>query len=140
MPFADNPAQWFRNIGLDPERTTVIERLMPFPPENRVLSTSRGRSSGCPAGVMKSTGRRSSGRSNTWRTATPVKRADPHGELARAEKLHEDLPKGLSILHEQDGGLHDDAWYLDRWQTNDADVFLSPALTDGVDLPDETCR
>ena len=67
--------------------------------------------------------------------------AYPYGELRpRAEKPHEDLPEGLSILHEQDGGLHDDAWYINQWQNGDADVLLSPALTDGVDLPDDTCR
>ena len=140
MPFADDPAQWFENIGLDPERTRVIERPMPFPPENRLVNLAR------------SIGRMSRGRDEEhWPTIVKTieylaaRHADGKGLIhtasyARAEKLHEDLPDGLSILHEQDGGLHDDAWYINRWQTGDADVLLSPALTDGVDLPDETCR
>ena len=140
MPFADDPAQWFENIALDPERTTVIERPMPFPPENRLVNLarsigrmSRGRDEEhWPAivGTIEHLARRHAGEKGLIHTASYV----------RAEKLHEDLPDGLSILHERDGGLHDDAWYINRWQTGNADVLLSPALTDGVDLPDETCR
>jgi Rad3-related DNA helicase len=140
MPFADNPTQWFRNIGLDPEGTKVIERPMPFPPENRLVNLAR------------SIGRMSRGRDEEyWPTIVDTiehlanRHAGEKGLIhtasyARAEQLHEDLPGGLSILHEQDGGLHDDAWYINQWQNGDADVLLSPALTDGVDLPGETCR
>ena len=140
MPFANDPVQWFENIGLDPERTTVIERPMPFPPENRLVNLarsigrmSRGRDEEhWPAivGAIKYLANRHAGEKGLVHTAS----------YARAEKLYQNLPESLSILHEQDGGLHDDAWYINRWQTGDANVLLSPALTDGVDLPDETCR
>jgi Rad3-related DNA helicase len=140
MPFADDPAQWFRNIGLDPKRTRVIERPMPFPPENRLVNLarsigrmSRGRDEDhWPAivGTIEYLANRHAGEKGLIHTAS----------YARAEQLHEDLPDRLSVCHEQDGGLHDDAWYINRWQTGDADVLLSPALTDGVNLPDETCR
>ena len=140
MPFADGPDQWFRNIGLDPDRTRVIKRPMPFPPENRLVNLarsigamSRGRDEehwSAIVGTIEYLARRHAGEKGLVHTAS----------YARAEKLHEDLPDGLSICHEQDGGLHDDAWYINRWQTGDADVLLSPALTDGVDLADEQCR
>jgi Rad3-related DNA helicase len=140
MPFADDSAQWFRNIGLDPERTAVIKRPMPFPSENRLVNLarsigamSRGRDEEhwpTIVGTIEYLARRHAGEKGLIHTAS----------YARAEKLHEDLPDGRSICHEQDGGLHDDAWYINRWQNDEADVLLSPALTDGIDLADEQCR
>ena len=115
MPFADGPDQWFENIGLDPDRTRVIKRPMPSPPENRLVNLSRsigamsrGRDEehwSTIVGTIEHLARLHAGEKGLIHTAS----------YARAEKLYDDLPDGLSICHEQDGGLHDDAWYINRW-------------------------
>ena len=104
MPFADDPAQWFWNIGLDPDRTAVIEQSMPFPPENWLVNLAR------------SIGRMSRGRDEEhWPVIVGTiehlvnRHAGEKGLIhtasyARAAKLHEDLPAGLSTSTNRTAG------------------------------------
>jgi Rad3-related DNA helicase len=137
MPYRDEPASWLERLGLDPDRTNVIQKPMPFPAEQRPVYTN--------SQVAKFS---NGGDRENWAEIVDAIReiANKHsGEkglihtvsYSRAEKLHHSF-KNNSVIHRRDG--RQDREYIEKWQNSDDDMLLTPAMTEGVDLPHDKCR
>lgn len=138
MPFSGNPGRWLRRLGLDPHDARVIQYPMAFPEEHRQIHTD------CVVAKMSQGGyaehkdaivdqirtlaRAHAGEKGLIHTAS----------YTRANELSEYFPDN-AVCHDRFGDL-DLRAQIDRWQYTDADMFFSPAATDGVDLPYDDCR
>jgi Rad3-related DNA helicase len=56
----------------------------------------------------------------------------------RAERLHKALPQ-LTMYHDQKKDLTSAGW-ITKWQQSDKQIFLTPSMTEGVDLKGDLCR
>lgn len=140
IPFRGQPGKWLRRIGLNPDRTKVISKPMPFPAENRevytrstITSFSHGRDQENWDKIVEKIdliSRKHDGQKGLIHTVS----------YDRAEQLYESF-KGNAILHERSSPEgYGDEYYIRQWQEGEKDMLLSPALMEGVDLPDEECR
>lgn len=138
MPFRGNPERWLLSLGLNPEKTRIISRPMPFDVENRRIRTDTA------------IGKFSRGRYNDhWETIVDridllSRRHDGEKGLIHtasydlAERLYESFQHN-AVLHERDAPKADD-WFIQQWQTTDQQLFFSPAVMDGIDLEGDMCR
>jgi len=139
MPYRDDPDKWAKRLGLDPSRTETISRPMPFPASNREIHTrtmidrfSRGGDFGNWGQIVDTLSmiaRKHSGEKGLVHTVS----------YERAEKLHEALGT-KAVLHQKSHPEKSEMDFIREWQTGDKDILLSPALMEGVDLPDDQCR
>jgi len=139
MPYRDSPDKWAKRLGLDPSRTETISKPMPFPASNREVHTrsiidrfSGGADAdnwGQIVDTLSLIASKHSGEKGLVHTVS----------YDRAEKLYYSL-KANSVLHEQSNPEKSEMDYIREWQTGEKDMLLSPALMEGVDLPDKQCR
>lgn len=138
LPYRDNPDRWLERLGRDPDNAAVISKAMPFPVENRPIRADYRIGSMSQGGVDKH-----------WEDiiASIETIADQHpGEKGlvhtvsydRAERVHNALPD-LTMYHDPKEDQDAEAW-IQQWQASDKQVFLSPSMTEGVDLYDDRCR
>jgi Rad3-related DNA helicase len=110
---------------------------MPFPPENRPVKTNTT--------VAKMS---KGGDDENWDAITSelYSLLDSHRDekglihtasYARAKRLYETFEEH-AVLHRDDD--RDDEFYINRWQTSDKPMLLTPSMNDGVDLPGDMCR
>lgn len=140
IPFRGNPEKWLNRIGLDPNRTAVISKPMPFPAEHREVYTK-------PMIAKFSHGDDQTHWDRIVNTLDLISRKHTgqkgliHTQsYDRAEQLHESF-KANAILHERSPPeQYGDEYFIREWQEGDKDMLFSPALMEGIDLPDEQCR
>jgi ATP-dependent DNA helicase DinG len=133
----DNPAKWLSRLGLDPARTKIIRKPMPFDADQRPINTDWmiDRFSG-------------GGDDDRWgdieRTLWVLSKnhAGENGVIhtasyERAERLYEQFSdRAVCDTPEKDSETA-----INEWKDNPTkQLFLSPAVMDGVDLPDDACR
>jgi Rad3-related DNA helicase len=135
IPFRGNIQEWADRIGLDGD-VRFIAKPTPFPEDHRKihLNTVVGKMSG-------------SSEDENWRDAIDqIKKIASHHEgenglihsvsYKRADKVGKWLGDNV-IVHDSD---YDDAAMIDRWQNSDADILVTPTMTQGVDLHTDLCR
>ena len=141
MMYRTNPEKWCWNIGLDPDRTSVINVSMPFDVSNRPIYT------GTIIGNMSS-----GGDDTHWPEImeTIDELANEHvgqrglihtASYKRAERFYDDAYKFPTLkdnvyLHRTDSS--DDI--VEEWQKSDKDIMVTPSMTEGVDLKGDMCR
>jgi len=136
LPHQSYPSKWLKKVGIDPQNTKVIQKPMPFPAENRQIDTRHV------VGSMSS-----GGMEEHWDdVVNALKRisARHEGEKGlvhtvsydRAEELKKEFPSNAT-LHDWS---RDEEVVMKSWQSSDRDILFTPAMMDGVDLPDDKCR
>lgn len=136
IPFRNNIGRWAERIGLS-EDVKFISKPTPFPREHRLIHTNTM------VGSMSS-----SDEDANWRQAmNTIKEIHSHhkGEkgvihsvsYSRTEKVVKWLGEDVAMADDPD--LDTDA-LLERWQDSDKDIFVSPTVTEGVDLYEDKCR
>lgn len=138
LPFRNNPKKWVSRIGRDPEKTKVISKPMPFPAENRQVRADFQIGSMSSDGVdehwdeiierLREISRRHPSEKGLVHTVS----------YDRAERLHNALPE-LTMYHDPKKDLTSAGW-INKWQQSDKQMFLSPSMTEGVDLHGDLCR
>ncbi|WP_247005110.1 helicase C-terminal domain-containing protein [Halosolutus gelatinilyticus] len=139
--------EWAARLGLDPETTHVIRADSPFPTSNRPIYADN------PVGNMSNDGfmghfdrivdrirelaEKHSGQKGLIHTSS----------YSQAEALADEL-EDLAICHRSEDPNPKAA--IRRWQgeveavedvkDTEKDLLISPALSEGVDLPDDKCR
>lgn len=137
MPFRDQPERWLRRLGLDPDRSHILSKPMPFPPENRPIHT-RGMVAPFTGGRLKKNwgevidkirliSERHSGEKGLIHTVSYRRASDLYNHFS-----------GNAVLHKQVG--RPDEAYIQEWQDSDCDMLFTPSMMEGVDLPGEKCR
>lgn len=135
IPFRGNIEAWGDRIGLDGPIKFISKRT-PFPVEHRKihLNTMVGKMSG-------------DEEDENWSDAMDqIREIHNHhnGEKGlihsvsypRAERVGESLGDNV-IVHQRD---QDTETIINLWQNSDADILVSPTMTEGVDLHGDLCR
>lgn len=140
IPFRGFPEKWLNRIGLDPDRTKVISKPMPFPAENREVHTrtiiesfSHARDKENWSEIVDTLdliSRKHQGQKGLIHTVS----------YDRAEELHQSFSSNAVLHEESPPEGYGDEYFIREWQEGEKDMLLSPALMEGVDLPDEKCR
>lgn len=138
MPYRDEPERWMTRLGLDPDRTEVISKPMPFPAENRPVHTrgmidrftsGRDRDDEIENRVVDALG---------WILEThPGEKGLIHTvSYQRAKRYYEHFQDN-AVRHRRNEGTEE---AVERWQRSDAPMLFSPIMMEGVDLDDDMCR
>lgn len=141
MPYRDNPEKWQTQLGL-PGETHVIRVGMPFDKANRPIHTD------CMIGPMSR-----GGIDRHWDAVMEALNgfADKHkgqkglvhsASYTRAEDVWKDAG---DYEHLKDNVAFDKPevnteTMMEKWQEGDDQLFVSPAVTEGVDLEGDMCR
>lgn len=137
IPYPGKPEVWAERIGLDPDRTKLISKPMPFPAENRQVHTH--------SSIDKFSG---GGDEENWNeiinTINEI-HANHKGQKGlvhtasydRAQKLADSLGHDRVYVHSQE---EDTSEEIRRWQESDKDIMASPSMMEGVDLYDDRAR
>jgi ATP-dependent DNA helicase DinG len=135
IPFRGNIEKWADRIGLDGS-VKFISKPTPFPEEHRLIHTNTT------VGEMSG-----DSEDENWADAmNQIREIHSHHEgenglihsvsYPRAEKVGEALGDD-AIVHERD---MEQGTVMNLWRNSDADILVSPAMTEGVDLHDDLCR
>jgi len=140
IPFRNNIGRWADRLGLD-EGVKFISKPTPFPVEHRQIHLNTM------VGKMDS-----DNEDGNWNDAVE-KVVEIYGHhkgekglihsvsYPRAKRLYNDLKRRLGddavILDEK---KYDTDAMITKWQNSDAEIFISPAATEGVDLYEDKCR
>lgn len=141
MPYRGNPAKWQKQIGL-PGKTHIIRTDMPFPKGYRPIHTDTIIDSMSNNGVQDNWGeimdtiaelaKKHSGENGVIHSAS----------YPRSERFWKDAqdyePLQDSVVFDKPEANTD--YLMTEWLEGEEDIFVSPAVTEGVDLQDEDCR
>jgi ATP-dependent DNA helicase DinG len=136
IPFRGNVGKWGRRIGLG-EDPKLISKPTPFPEEHRLIHLNEM------VGPMDS-----DNEDDNWPDAMDaIEEIASHHEgekgvihsvsYSRAERVRDSLGTDNLMIDEQE--KETDAM-ITKWQNSDKDIFVSPAMTEGVDLFEDRCR
>jgi len=136
IPYRANIEKWARRLGLDGE-TRFVSKSSPFPVEHRKIHTNTE------VGEMSG-----DGEERNWSRliSTIEDIMDKHdGEKGlihsvsypRAEELASDIGADYKLLVDDGEGPVEAA--INEWQS-DAQVMITPRMSEGVDLNDSLCR
>lgn len=141
MPYRDNPQKWQRQIGL-PGETHVIRVSMPFPKGHRPIHTD------CMVGNMSQGGMDTHWDSVMEKINELAKKHRGEKGLihsasySRAERFWKDA-QNYDYLRDNvvlDRHEENSDYYMQDWIDGDEQIFVSPAVTEGVDLEGDLCR
>lgn len=137
MPFHDHPETWLKMVGLDPDKTKVLQYPMPFPIENRKVYTDTA------IGNFSSGGFDEHWDEIVERLGQLAKKHEGEKGLIhtvsydRARRLYNEFEEN-AYLHEKRG--RDTKFQIEEWQFSDSDMMFSPSMMEGVDLEGDDCR
>ena len=136
MPYRGNPEKWFDRLGLEGD-TKVIKCPMPFPVERRPIHLEHSIDSFSKGGDEDNWEKILAEIQNIARKHEGEKGLIHSASYDRAKQLVEDLPMGLAMHDEQ--GVDSDKM-VEKWQKSNAQILISPAMMEGVDLKYDICR
>lgn len=137
VPYPGKRDEWCERIGLDPDRTEVISKAMPFPEENRRVFTHTEVGKMSNGGDEENWDRIVAQIEDIWSHHEGEKGLIHTASYARAKQLAEDLGEERVYLHDGD---EETSAEIERWQRSNKDVMVSPSMMEGVDLYDDRCR
>lgn len=136
MPYSQRPEKWIRQLGLNPQKTKVIQKGMPFDKENRRVYTDTTVAKMSSGGfydnrhevidTLQQLAAKHSGEKGLIHTAS-YSRADFLANAMSDNAIKHDNSKPSDVV-------------IDEWQQSDKQMLLSPSMMDGVDLFDNKCR
>lgn len=137
VPFPNDISKWARRIGLDPEETAHVKKPMPFPAENRKVHTWPMISKMSNGGDDTNWSEIVQTIDDIWGRHIGEKGIVHTASYERAERLARDLGLYRVYLHEED---QDAGEAIQEWQTSERDLFISPAVTEGIDMIGDKAR
>ena len=144
LPYQDNPEIWLNKVGLDPKNTKVINVGMTFPVENRpiytdsmVCSMSGGGDEDNWGSVLDAT--------DEIAEANYNKKGLIHtASYGRARRLIDSVKSDKHPYLDNNIYFHkqgkDTDEQISEWQSSDKDLFASPSVMEGIDLPGNQCE
>lgn len=136
IPFRGNISKWAKRIGID-DQVKFISKKTPFPEEHRLIHLNTM------VGPMDS-----NNEDENWPDAMKqIKEISSHHEdengvihcvsYSRGKRVADSLGRSNIVLDKAD--KETDAM-MTKWQNSDKDIFVSPSVTEGVDLHTDKAR